>query len=101
MQNSPQQSRSSPIYNLLLANDFVKEVEQYIGRKITILHTKTTFDKWFYGKVTRGKAKGQVRGYPLFYWPCWWSREAKFKMLEPVCKGHIRYIGIAADEPYP
>lgn len=60
--------------------------------------TETTWDEWFHGKVTRGKMKGKERGWPLSYFPCYWSREAKFKPLEKECKGHIRYIGYAADE---
>jgi len=77
----------------------IKKVEKYIGRKVTILRTKDNWNKWFYGNVTRGKMKGKMRGFPLTLFPCWWSREAKYKMLDPFCKGHIRYIGIAYDEP--
>lgn len=60
--------------------------------------TQATWDQWFHGKVTRGKMKGNVRGWPLSYYPCYWSREAKVKMLEKECKDNIRYIGYAADE---
>ena len=78
--------------------DYIDLVEKYIGRPITRLKTDDTFDNWFYGKVTRGKHKGKQRGFPLSYYPCYWSRESKFKMLEEVCKDNIRYIGIATDE---
>ena len=60
--------------------------------------TETTWDAWFHGKVTRGKMKGKVRGWPLSYFPCYWSRETKLKPLEKVCKDNYRYIGYAADE---
>jgi 3'-phosphoadenosine 5'-phosphosulfate sulfotransferase (PAPS reductase)/FAD synthetase len=63
-----------------------------------VVKTKATWDQWFHGKVTRGKAKGMTRGWPLSYFPCWWSREAKFKPLDKACEGAIRYIGYAADE---
>ena len=79
--------------------DHIKNTERVIGRKITIIRTSEDWHKWFYGKITRGKRKGQQRGMPLKFFPCWWSREAKFKILEKYCKGHNRYIGIAADEP--
>ena len=83
--------------------DHIKRIGKYVlenyGKIIEIKHPTSTWDDWFYGKVTRGKAKGQQRGFPLSFFPCWWSREAKFKVLDPVCEGHERYIGIAADEP--
>jgi len=58
--------------------EYIKRVETYIGRKITILEPdKDLFKKWMYGKVTRGANKGKVRGYPLKAFPCWWTRESK------------------------
>lgn len=60
--------------------------------------TPTTWDHWFHGKLKRGKRIGATRGWPLLCFPCWWSREAKFKPLDAECKGNIRYIGYAADE---
>ena len=66
--------------------------------EVKTVSTETTWDKWFHGKVTRGKMKGKTRGWPLSYFPCWWSREAKFKPLDKECDGSIRYIGYAADE---
>jgi len=60
--------------------------------------TETTWDHWFHGEVTRGAMKGKMRGWPLAYYPCYWSRESKFKVLDPICKGNFRYIGYAADE---
>ena len=67
--------------------------------KCTMLETETTWDKWFYGKVTRGNSEGKKRGFPLTAFPCWWSREAKFKILDKYMKDNYRYIGIAFDEP--
>lgn len=80
-------------------HDYIDKVEEYIGRKITRVQTNETFDKWFYGKVTRGRNKGIQRGFPLVAFPCYWQRESKFKPLEKICKGNIRYIGISIDEP--
>lgn len=70
-----------------------------MGYKCTVLKSEDTWDNWFFGEVTRGKFKGKKRGFPLTVFACWWSREAKFKVLDNYMKGHIRYIGIAADEP--
>lgn len=61
--------------------------------------TPDTFEYWLTGKITRGKREGDQRGWPLKVFPCYWTREAKFKVLDPVCKGNERYIGYAADEP--
>ena len=80
--------------------DYIKKVERYIGRKITILKPeKDLFKKWFYGKVTRGENKGKVRGFPLVAFPCWFTREAKIKPLQKIQKGADEVcIGIAYDE---
>ena len=63
------------------------------------LRTTQSFEKWFYGEYTRGKSKGQRRGFPKVVLPCYWSRESKYLLLEKYMKDSIRYIGIASDEP--
>jgi len=79
---------------------YLKRVEKKIGRKITILSPeKGLFEKWFYGKVTRGDNVGKTRGFPLKAFPCWWARESKIKPLTKFQKGEcLVYIGIAYDE---
>lgn len=67
--------------------------------KIVTVRTLAEFKGWMTGKVTRGRLEGKERGWPLKLHPCYWTREAKFKMLDPICKGHQRYIGYAANEP--
>lgn len=64
---------------------------------------KGTWDKWFYGKITRGKLKGQVRGVrfvlnkSLPY--CWYKREAKDKIFRQVNKQFdVICVGIRYDE---
>lgn len=80
--------------------DYIKKIEKYIGRKITILKPKKgLFEKWFYGKAVRGKHKDKVRGFPLVAFPCWWSRESKIRPLHKLQKdADVVYIGIAFDE---
>jgi len=65
------------------------------------LKTKQNFDDWFYGIPLRGESgkRGLIRGFPLTLFPCWWSRESKFKVLDSFCKNKIRILGIAKDEP--
>ena len=80
--------------------EYIKRIEKHIGREITILKTKEgLFKEWFYGKVTRGHNIGKVRGFPLRFFPCWWSRESKVKPLSKIGKDCKKvYVGIAYDE---
>lgn len=69
-----------------------------------ILETpRGTWDKWFYGKITRGKAKGEIRGARFALTKrkpfCWYKREAKDKFFKKINKNFdLAYIGITADE---
>ena len=80
--------------------EYIDRIQQHIGRKITILKPqKDLFEKWFYGESTRGKSKGNIRGFPLKAFPCWWTREAKIKPLFEFQKdADVVYVGIAFDE---
>lgn len=79
---------------------YIKKIEKHIKRKITILKPdKNLWNKWFYGKITRGKNKGKIRGMPLYAYPCWYSRESKIKPLQKyMSDAKIIYVGIAYDE---
>lgn len=79
--------------------EYIKRIEKHIGREIEIIQPETTFDSWRDGKLTRGKNKGDVRGFPQVLTPCYWTREAKIKPLEKAHKGaDVVFIGIAFDE---
>jgi 3'-phosphoadenosine 5'-phosphosulfate sulfotransferase (PAPS reductase)/FAD synthetase len=80
--------------------EYIKVIEKVIGRKITILNQdQGLFDKWFYGKITRGDMKGRVRGFPYVINPCWYMRESKLLPLQKAQKGFdVIYVGIAYDE---
>lgn len=80
--------------------EYIKRVERYIGRKIDIVEGDITFDDWFYGINTKGKNKGQRRGFPPTVGVgCWAKRELKIKPLRKIeGKDNIIYLGIAADE---
>ena len=87
---------------------YIDFIEEYIQKKypeknlsIERVNPKTTWDSWFYGKLTRGENEGKVRGAPLIRLPCWWSREAKIKPLMAKTKEYgatWSFVGIAYDE---
>jgi len=79
--------------------DYLKKLEKYIGRKITYIKGKNSWHDWFYGRFTRGKFKGRVRGFPYTTQPCWALRELKLSPWQQngYDKDYI-YLGIAADE---
>lgn len=81
--------------------DHINKIEKYINMDIIRLtpHKNKTWDDWFYGSCVRGKSEGKMRGFPLLLFPCYWSREAKFKPLDKYMKDGMRYIGITKDEP--
>lgn len=80
-------------------HEYIGKIERHIGREITFLQGKTTWDAWFYGQVTRGKAKGRVRGFPYVIQRCWAQRELKGKPLKEFKEeGDINYVGLAKGE---
>lgn len=90
---------ADPLFEFDELYQYKEKVESYTGIKATVLKPDIElYFNWLNGEITRGKSKGKIRGLPLTYYPCWWSREAKFKPLDKFCKGHYRYIGVAYDE---
>jgi len=80
-----------------------KKVEDYIGRKITILKAEHSYDYWMFDHVkTKGKRKGE-RGYGWANMLCRWCTKAlKTSVLNNYHKGindEVKeYVGIAYDE---
>lgn len=80
---------------------YVERMKKYVtslGIEFKTVKPEKTWDDWFFGKVTRGKMEGKQRGWPLMFFHCYWSREAKFKTMDPICLGNYRYIGFGSDE---
>lgn len=72
-----------------------------MGYTVIVLKTEDTWDNWFFGKCKSGESKGLRRGFPLTAYPCWWTREAKVKVIEEYVKTIgpcIQYIGYTIDE---
>lgn len=82
--------------------EHIKKVEQYIGRKITILKAEKSFDYWQKDHI---KTKGKNKGSKGFGWARpfvrWCTRVLKIQPTERYLKGkeYVQYIGIAYDEP--
>ena len=80
---------------------YIKKVEKYINRKITVLTPDKTWTEFFYTRKKKGKRIGQIYGYP-FTIGAWCNDRLKMRPLNKYFKKqgeHIRYIGIALDEP--
>ena len=78
---------------------WIDKIEKLIGLPIERIKPKKTWDEHFYGKFTRGKYKGRMRGFPFVIQKCWWNREAKYLLLDKAHgKGNTVFIGIAKDE---
>lgn len=81
---------------------FIDEVDNYVkryGKSVSHIYLKDKwkFEKWFYGKVTRGVHEGEMRGYPKVLQPCYLSRQ-KARTLDRYDRSSYRYIGIGANE---
>lgn len=80
--------------------DYIKKVEKTIGMKINVIKPKKTWDDLFYTKVTKGRYKGRIRGFPYCCIPgCWASRDLKVRPMEKLAnKEDIFYLGINYNE---
>ena len=77
-------------------NDYIKE--KY-DKEIITINPKSSFYTWFYGTWTRGKLKGERRGFPKMYLHGYCCRELKINPLNRIrgMKG-IFCLGYAYDE---
>jgi len=80
--------------------EWVKEVERRLGVKIDIFRPGKKLEDYFYKKITRGRFKGRIRGFPfVILRRCWISRDMKFRPADRAFKNSIRIVGICANEP--
>lgn len=78
--------------------DYIFKVQEHIKRKIIITKPTRSFDQLFYGKIVRGKRKGQIRGLPAVLYPCYWNAESIRDPMRPFTDSNYVYLGITADE---
>ena len=78
---------------------FIEKVEKYIGQPIIRTEPDNNFFEWFFGKFTRGKLEGQIRGFPYTIGTCWYQREAKVNPMKPYTdSADVVYIGYCYGE---
>jgi len=80
--------------------EYIKKIEKYINRKITVIKPKKSWDELFYTKVTKGRLEGRIRGFPYCCVPgCWASRDLKIRPMEHSRpKDALIYLGINCNE---
>lgn len=80
--------------------DWIKLISKKINKSIKFISGQK-WDRWFYGKWTRGKHLGEIRGFPFIVSMNWCTRELKHKPMEKLLdNGDIVYLGIASDEKH-
>ena len=82
--------------------EYIDSVEDHIGMEITRLKHDKTFEDYFYGAITRGKRKGQMRGWPPLLFGCYINRDVKVQSMnryvEEQSDHTVNYLGFASDE---
>lgn len=81
--------------------EYIARVEEYIHRKITVVPSVLNFDDVFHQVYMSGQRTGIIYGYPLTV-GAWCNDRLKLRTIRSHYKSygkHIRYLGIAADEP--
>lgn len=80
--------------------EYLKKMEDYIHRKITLVPSVISFDEGFHQIYQKGKRAGTIYGYPLTV-GAWCNDRLKLRTINRHYKTygeHIRYLGLAADE---
>ena len=81
--------------------DYLCKVENHIGRRITRVCGKDSFEDVFYRVKEKGDNVGSIYGFPYTI-GAWCNSRLKVCVLDKyfcTVGPHIRYLGIAADEP--
>lgn len=87
--------------------EYIEKIERYIGRKITKIKSKHTFESVFYRIPKRKTEKtrifqGKILGFPMTLF-AWCNDRLKISPLKEYYKNQKEpftvYLGIAADEP--
>lgn len=75
--------------------------EKGLAVKIVTIENELSFNEYFYRIREKGKRQGQIYGFP-YTLGAWCNDRLKIRPIDKYFKAqgkHIRYIGLAADEP--
>ena len=76
-----------------------KIIKERYGIEVEHIHARVSYEEQFYKVVQKGKATGNIYGFPMVR-GAWCNDRLKMKCLGKLDKAGItQYIGIAADEP--
>lgn len=74
-------------------------IKERYGIEVEHLHAKVSYEQQFYSVMQKGKAVGEIYGFPMVR-GAWCNDRLKTGLLNKFNKPDIiQYIGIAADEP--
>lgn len=76
----------------------IKTKAEVKGIKFTILKPKCDMCYLMFEKPVKKRNGTKQNGYSWCGGRCRWGTTEKLKAMEKYCKGHIEYVGIAADE---
>lgn len=82
-------------------HEYIHRMERYIGRRITVVQSPLDFDTVFHRVYQSGQRAGKIYGFPLTC-GAWCNDRLKLRTIRQHYKTygeHIRYLGLAADEP--
>jgi 3'-phosphoadenosine 5'-phosphosulfate sulfotransferase (PAPS reductase)/FAD synthetase len=106
--------RDIPVHKIVFADvgemaefdemyDYLERIEAYTGLKVTRIRSERhTARSIFFGRFTRGKRAGEMRGFPpTVGQACGYRRDLKVNPLSKACgSGNNVFIGFAADESH-
>ena len=82
-----------------LLHEYIKNIEKLTGLTIEVIQPKYSLWDGMDHINVKGKSKGEYRGFPLAFDPCYFMRDSKFLPQQERTKDGIVCIGYASDEP--
>jgi 3'-phosphoadenosine 5'-phosphosulfate sulfotransferase (PAPS reductase)/FAD synthetase len=82
--------------------DYIEQIENFIGRKVTRIKSKKTWDELFFATKKKGNNIGQIYGFPMTMACVMTDRLKQRPIQRYYCSiegEYIVYIGIARNEP--
>lgn len=93
-------SAEIPEHEQWIMNYAIPKIKKDFGLDVKIIQSDFTYLDLFNKEITRGKRKGQKRGFPLLF-GSWCHRDLKIAPMQKYLKekkDYVQYLGIASDE---